>query len=283
MNTSATIQQCILESRQQGLPALEAEWLLLNTLGKTPNERAWLRAHGGDAILDSQSELYHALCQRRTAGEPLGYIMGQRGFYGVDLHIDARVLDPRPDTETLVDWALDLLKTMGPAPRVADLGTGSGAIALAIQHHCPQATVLGLDASADALAVAQGNARRLNLPVQFTQGHWCAPLGPGWDLVVSNPPYIADNDPHLPALRHEPRQALTSGVDGLDDLRHIVAHAPGCLAPGGWLLLEHGFDQGQAVHQLLLAQGFSLVQSRQDLGGHVRCTGGQWLAQANAG
>lgn len=265
------------------LERFETEHLLLFALGRAPSDIAWLRAHDDEPITPHVLAQWQRLCQCRADGVPLAYLIGERGFFGLTLQVDARVLDPRPDTETLVDWALDLLKTMGPAPRVADLGTGSGAIALAIQHHCPQATVLGLDASADALAVAQGNARRLNLPVQFTQGHWCAPLGPGWDLVVSNPPYIADNDPHLPALRHEPRQALTSGVDGLDDLRHIVAHAPGCLAPGGWLLLEHGFDQGQAVHQLLLAQGFSLVQSRQDLGGHVRCTGGQWLAQANAG
>jgi release factor glutamine methyltransferase len=277
------VKDLLVSGREAGLSPLDSELLVLHALQQPTTRRAWLRAHDTDTVTVATQLRFDATCAQRAAGIPIAYLTGQKGFYGLDLHIDARVLDPRPDTETLVDWALDLLKTMAPTPRVADLGTGSGAIALALQHHCAQATVLGLDASADALAVAQGNARRLNLPVQFTQGHWCAPLGPGWDLLVSNPPYIADNDPHLPALRHEPRQALTSGVDGLDDLRHIVAHAPGCLAPGGWLLLEHGFDQGQAVHQLLLAQGFSLVQSRQDLGGHVRCTGGQWLPQTNAG
>ncbi len=282
MHTPLSVEQCLLEARRFGLTPLEAEAILLKILGKPLEDRAWLRAHGGDALAHSQRQAYQAHCKRRTNGEPLAYITGQRGFFGLDLHVDARVLDPRPDTETLVEWALDVLATLAQ-PRAADLGTGSGAIALAIQHHCPHATVWGVDASADALVVAQANALRLNLPVHFTHGSWCAPLGTGWDLVVSNPPYIAENDPHLPALRHEPKQALISGLDGLDDLRHIVAHTPYCLAPGGWLLLEHGFDQGQAVHQLLLNQGFDQVQSRQDLGGHVRCTGGQWPIQAKAG
>jgi release factor glutamine methyltransferase len=210
-------------------------------------------------------------------GEPLAYIIGHRGFYGLELAVDPRVLDPRPDTETLVDWALDVLGNL-KAPKVADLGTGSGAVALAIQHQRPDAVVAAVDASADALAVAQANAERLQLPITCLLGHWLDPLPDGeQDLIVSNPPYIAEGDPHLPALRHEPTMALTSGPDGLDAIRHIIAGAPRALRPGGWLLLEHGYDQGDAVAALLHARGFSDVAHRRDLGNHVRCTGGRWL------
>ena len=201
--------------------------------------------------------------------------------------MDARVLDPRPDTETLVDWALDVLRPV-PSPQVADLGTGSGAIALALQHHRPDARVLAVDASAPALAVAQSNAQRLNLPVVFACGSWLAPLAThaaprGMHLIATNPPYIAEGDPHLSALRHEPLEALTSGSDGLDDIRHIVSHAPPHLCSGGWLLLEHGHDQAQAVQNLLRTRGFEAVQSRNDLAGITRCTGGIWRGQPNAG
>jgi release factor glutamine methyltransferase len=192
--------------------------------------------------------------------------------------VDARVLDPRPDTETLVEWALATL----PAPhapntpswRILDLGTGSGAVALALQHARPDAQVWAVDASEDALAVASANAQRLNLPVQFVHSHWMDAVAGPFELIVSNPPYVAEHDPHLAALTHEPLQALTSGVDGLDDIRQIIAQAPSRLAPGGWLLLEHGWDQAQAVQQLLREAGFGLVRSHQDLSGVDRCTGG---------
>ncbi len=223
------------------------------------------------------------MCGLRADGVPVSYLTGTKEFYGLELCVDSRVLDPRPDTEALVDWAQDLLQPMTSAPCVADLGTGSGAIALALQHSCPKAKVLGVDFSADALIVAKANATRLNLPVQFVQAHWCTGLGTGWDLLVSNPPYIAEKDSHLPALSHEPQQALTSGPDGLDDIRLIVASAPDCLVPGGWLLLEHGYDQADAVQKLMVRNGFLQVQSRQDLGGHQRCTGGQWPGPPNAG
>ncbi|GAD23242.1 peptide chain release factor N(5)-glutamine methyltransferase, partial [Acidovorax sp. MR-S7] len=209
---------------------------------------------------------------RRMAGEPVAYLTGTKEFYGLPLQVDARVLDPRPDTETLVDWALALA---APAARMADLGTGSGAIALALQSQRPQAQVLAVDASADALAVARANARRLGLPVRFVQGHWLDGIAGPFDLIVSNPPYIPATDPHLAALTHEPLSALASGDDGLQDIRAIAAQAPSRLAPGGWLLLEHGWDQAEAVQALLRAAGFGQVHSRHDLAGMARCTGGQ--------
>eukprot|EP01041_Mallomonas_annulata_P017538 gene17538-36059_t len=222
---------------------------------------------------------YIHLTRRRAAGTPLAYLTGQREFYGLTLQVDARVLDPRPDTETLVDWALEVLQPQ-PGARVVDLGTGSGAIALALKHSCPSLQVQAVDYSPGALAVAQGNAERLQLQVAFHQGSWLAGIDGPLDAIVSNPPYIREDDEHLPALRHEPRQALTAGADGLDDIRTIVAQAPAHLRPGGWLLLEHGYDQADAVQALLAAQGFAQVQSRNDLAGIARCTGGQWpLAQ----
>lgn len=168
---------------------------------------------------------------------------------------------------------------MAAKPRVLDLGTGSGAIALAIAHMQPAAQVTALDASADALAVASANAQRLGLSVQFLHSNWlrALPADARFELIVSNPPYIRNNDPHLPALRHEPLQALTSGSDGLDDIRHIVREAPAHLMRGGWLLFEHGWDQAEAVQQLMREAGFAHVQSRRDLGEQWRCTGGCWL------
>jgi len=185
------------------------------------------------------------------------------------------VLDPRPDTETLVDWALEVLQPWH-APRVADLGTGSGAIALALQHQRPDALVLAVDASPDALAVAQANARRLGLPVHFVRSHWLAGVAGPFEAIVSNPPYIRSDDPHLAALTHEPLSALASGADGLEDIRSLIAQAPARLVPGGWLLLEHGWDQAQAVQTLLREAGWEQVQGREDLAGIVRCSGARW-------
>jgi release factor glutamine methyltransferase len=187
---------------------------------------------------------------------------------------------PRPDTETLVDWALELLGTELAAagrPQVLDLGTGSGAIALAIKHRCPRADLTAIDTSLDALAVAESNARALGLSIALLPGHWWTPVaGRRFELVVSNPPYIAGDDHHLDALRHEPLQALTPGGDGLDSLREIVAGASAHLHDGCWLLLEHGHDQAGAVQALLAAAGLQDVSTRRDLGGNDRCTGGRW-------
>ena len=260
-----------------GINALDADRLLLSVLRRSASERTWLRVHGSEAVSANTTTRYLALCQRRLDGVPLAYLTGERGFYGLTLHVDSRVLDPRPDTETLVDWALDVLQSQA-APRVADLGTGSGAVALAIQHQRPDAVVWAVDASTQALEVAQANAVRLGLTVQFTQGNWLSPPPDQLQhLIVSNPPYIPENDPHMAALRHEPRQALTSGHDGLDDIRIIIEQAPACLRNGAWLLLEHGYDQASAVQALFTQRGFVHVESRKDLGGHVRCTGGQWV------
>ena len=273
------IQQAIAAACSAlGLERLDAQLLLLHALGRPQNDRAWLLAHDSDA-LDPDTEMrYINLTRRRAAGTPLAYLTGQREFYGLPLQVDARVLDPRPDTETLVDWALELLP---PSASVIDLGTGSGAIALALKHTRPDVRVSAVDASADALAVARANAQRLGLAVEFTQGNWLTGLGQRYDLIVSNPPYIAADDPHLEQLGHEPQMALASGTDGLDAIRAIVAQAPAHLKSGGWLLLEHGWDQAAVVRTLLAQAGFSDVQSRQDLAGIERCSGGRYAgAQA---
>ncbi len=255
-----------------GLERLDAQLLLLHALGRPQDDRAWLLAHDTD-VLDPDTEMrYIQLTRRRAAGMPLAYLTGRREFYGLELLVDPRVLDPRPDTETLVDWALELLP---PAGSVIDLGTGSGAIALAIQSQRPDARVSAVDASADALAVAQANAQRLGLQVAFSAGNWLEGQVQRHDLIVANPPYIAEDDPHLDQLGHEPRMALSSGPDGLEAIRTIVAQAPACLVPGGWLLLEHGWEQAPAVRALLAQAGFATVQSRRDLAGIERCSGGQ--------
>lgn len=278
MNTP-TLAQALQQAHTLGLARIDAQMLLLHALGRPDAGRAWLLAHDTDPLAPAQHACFTDLCRRRAAGEPVAYLTGTKEFYGLQLQVDARVLDPRPDTETLVDWALEVLAPLA-APRVADLGTGSGAIALALQSQRPTARLLAVDASAGALAVAQANAERLGLPVQFQQAHWLAGVNGGalFDLIVSNPPYIAAADPHLAALTHEPLMALASGADGLDDIRAIVAQAPAHLAPGGWLLLEHGWDQADAVRALLTAHGFAEVQSRDDLAGIARCSGAKLAA-----
>lgn len=270
----STLQMALLGAQKHGIDKLDARMLLLHALGKNPLDAAWLLAHGQDALKPVQAAAFGTACTRRRAGEPVAYITGQREFFGLTLHVDARVLDPRPDTETLVEWALELLVGKS-APQVIDLGTGSGAIALALQKARPDAQVTAVDNSTDALTVAQANAARLALPVAFVHSGWLAQVAGRFDVVVSNPPYITDADPHLPALAFEPRSALTAGPDGLDDIRQIIAQAPAHLRPQGWLLLEHGYDQATAVAALLEQAGFKQVQSRPDLAGIARCTGGQ--------
>ncbi|PTT18071.1 peptide chain release factor N(5)-glutamine methyltransferase [Acidovorax sp. HMWF029] len=276
MNSATpTLAQALAQAHTLGLARIDAQLLLLHTLARPDAGRAWLLAHDTDAMDEAAHGQFIALCQRRLAGEPVAYLTGRKEFYGLPLQVDARVLDPRPDTETLVDWALEVVTPL-TSPRLLDLGTGSGAIALALQSQRTDAQVLAVDASADALAVAQANARRLGLQVQFQPANWLAGVEGVFDAIVSNPPYIASADPHLAALTHEPLQALASGTDGLDDIRTIVAQAPNHLRPGGWLLLEHGYDQAPAVQALLSSQGFVQVQSRNDLAGIARCSGGLW-------
>lgn len=274
MNTP-TLAQALAQAHTLGLARIDAQLLLLHTVGRAGSDRAWLLAHDTDAMDEAKHTQFIALCQRRAAGEPVAYLTGRKEFYGLPLQVDARVLDPRPDTETLVDWALEVIAPLA-SPRVVDLGTGSGAIALALQSQRTDAQVLAVDASTDALAVARSNAERLGLPVEFQPANWLTGVEGPFDAIVSNPPYIPSADPHLAALTHEPLQALASGADGLEDIRTIMAQAPAHLRPGGWLLLEHGYNQAKAVQALLQAAGFVQVQSRNDLADIARCTGGQW-------
>ncbi len=277
-----TVQEALLRAQKHGIAKVDARMLLLHTLGKRTSDMAWLVSNDNNPINTLQADAYGEVCARRRAGEPVAYIVGHKEFYGLRLAVDKRVLDPRGDTETLVEWALALLAeptaVRNKPACVLDLGTGSGAIALAIQSKRPSAQVHATDASPDALAVARANASALKLPVQFHQGSWLdAAPDQQFDLIVSNPPYIAAADPHLAALTHEPLQALASGADGLEDIRQIMTQAPAHLRAGGWLLLEHGYDQAAAVRALLEQHGFSQVESRKDLAGVQRCSGGQWL------
>jgi release factor glutamine methyltransferase len=270
------VADLLAQARAAGVDRLDAQLLLARLLGQP---RTWLLAHDDATLAPAQLDAWNRQLARRAAGEPLAYLLGEKEFRGLLLQVDANVLVPRPETEVLVDWAVELLD--GPLrdrspQRVADLGTGSGAIAIAVSHACPGAQVSATDASAAALGVASANAQRLGMRVSFAAGSWWdAVVGARFDLVLSNPPYVAAGDPHLAALRHEPLAALTSGGDGLDALRHIIDGAPDHLAPGGWLLVEHGYDQANAVHALLRAHGFSAIATRADLAGQPRCTGGR--------
>lgn len=254
----------------------EAELLLLHVLGR---ERGWLFAHATDLLDPATAEAFSALLQRRIAGEPVAYLLGRRGFWTLDLAVSPATLIPRPETERLVELALERLPEGMPL-RIADLGTGSGAIALALASERPLAQIVATDMSADALAVAAGNARQHGLAnVAFRQGSWHAPLAEErFDLIASNPPYIASDDPHLAQgdLRFEPATALASGHDGLDDIRLIIAGAPAHLQPGGWLLMEHGWDQGEAIRALLEGAGFVEVETALDLEQRDRVSMGRW-------
>lgn len=268
MNIGAALAQ----ARALGLERLDAQLLLAHTLQQP---RAWLIAHDDAALTPVQQQAFAAACRRRADGEPMAYLLGEREFHGLMLQVGPAVLVPRPDTETLVDWALELLAGI-EAPQVTDLGTGSGAIALALKHRYPTAQVCAVELSAAALEVAQANAVRLGLTLEVVQGSWWQPLqGRHFHLVVSNPPYVAGHDPHLDALRHEPALALTPGGDGLSALAQIVREAPAHLHADGWLLLEHGYDQQEAVQQLLTEAGFVAVSTRADLAGRPRCSGGR--------
>jgi release factor glutamine methyltransferase len=281
-----TVGDLLARARALGVARLDAQVLLTHFTGLSRSQlitRAELPVDPGVA---------HSLTQalvRRADGVPLAYLTGWREFFGVRLQVGPAVLDPRADTEVLVDWALQVLLRLhaGHAPSgdplaVVDLGTGSGAIALALAAEvaggrAPAAAITATDRADDALATAAANAERLGLPLRLRAGAWWTAVGEArFDLAVSNPPYIRNDDPHLPALRHEPRHALVSGDDGLDDLRALVTGAPDHLRAGGWLLLEHGHDQGEAVACLLRDRGFDEIQHRHDLAGHCRCTGGRW-------
>jgi len=260
-----------------GLPEaearIEAQTLLRHALGEV--SRAWLIAHQHDLLQTAQIEQFQALLNRRLAGEPVAYILGHREFYGLDFIVSPDVLIPRPDTETLVEAALQHIPQQQPC-RVLDLGTGSGALAIAIASQRPDAEVTAVDSAGAALAMARANAEKSQTPnVHLLQSDWFAGLGnETFDVIVSNPPYIAESDTHLAQgdLRFEPANALVSGKDGLDSIRHIVGAAPRHMNAGGWLLLEHGYDQAQAVAELMKCGGFTQIESRPDLAGVLRVT-----------
>lgn len=265
----------LLRAARARIDAREAELLLAHILTCAPG---WLYAHG-DAPIDAQAaERFEALLARREAGEPVAYLTGRRGFWTLDLVVTPDTLIPRAETERLVELALTRIPS-DAAARIADLGTGSGAIALAIACERPRARVVATDRSDAALGVARRNAQGSGLGnVEFRAGDWFAALAwERFDLIASNPPYVSEGDPHLLQgdLRHEPSAALVAGVDGLDDLRRIVRGAPAHLAPGGWLLLEHGHAQGEVVRVLLTAAGFIEIQTARDLEDRDRITMGR--------
>jgi release factor glutamine methyltransferase len=270
--TAPQIKSLLLDAR---LPRLEVRMLLEHVLDKP---RAWLLAHDTDALSPQTAAAYEALAQRRLAGEPMAYLIGRREFMGHLFRVTPDVLIPRPDTEVLVETALQCIDGI-TGPMVLDLGTGSGAIAVSIALARRDARVMASDVSAAALAVAAANAWDLAAAVRFVEGSWyeAVPPGEGFDLIVSNPPYVASDDPHLDQgdLRFEPRGALTDGADGLDDLARIVRGANAHLKPGGALWMEHGWDQAAQVRDMLRQGGFEDVQSRQDLAGIERISGGR--------
>ncbi len=220
---------------------------------------------------------FASLATRRAQGEPVAYLIGEKEFYGRSFAVSPAVLVPRPETELLVELALARLRPL-PAPRVLDLGTGSGCIAVTLALECPAASLLAVERSADALAVARANAQRLGARVEFALGDWYENVGGGFDAIVANPPYVAAADPHLQALQQEPQHALVAGGDGLADLRRIVAGAPAHLHPGGWLAVEHGHDQAAGVRRLFALAGFVAIETHRDLAGVERVCAGTLAA-----
>ncbi|HSH71791.1 MAG TPA: peptide chain release factor N(5)-glutamine methyltransferase [Methylophilaceae bacterium] len=257
---------------------IEAQLLFTTALNV---DRAWLIAHESDALLANIHAPFEAMLNRRLNGEPLAYILGHREFYGLTLKVTTATLIPRPDTETLVEAALAKIPT-NAACSILDLGTGTGAIALAVAKHRPLSTVTAVDTSSAALDVAKENALTLNISnMRFVLSNWLAELsGSKFDVIVSNPPYIEDKDVHLKQgdLRFEPLTALTSGSDGLDDIRQIIQTAPRHLNPGGWLMLEHGYNQAELVTSLLKNAGFIEIESKADIAGIARVTTGYFSA-----
>lgn len=271
----ATVLLALAQAKALGVDRLDAQLLVAHVLGRS---REWVIAHDDAAIHSEAAERLESLLSRRAAGEPLAYLLGRREFHGLMLCVTPDVLVPRPETELLVDWALELLRELA-APRLIDLGTGSGAIALAIKRGCPRAEVHATDLSEAALTVARANGQALGLEVHWHAGCWWqASPGGSFDLAVSNPPYVAAADPHLHGLRHEPAMALTPAGDrgdGMADVERITSSAAEQLRLAAWLLVEHGVVQGPAVRARFDAAGFLSVQTRSDLAGRPRVTGGR--------
>ena len=276
---SPTIKELLAEATallDSDSPRLDAEVLLADVLQQP---RSHLLAWPEKRLTAAQHAAFRQLLERRRNGEPVAYLTGEREFWSLPLEVTTDTLIPRPETETLVALALERIPADTPQ-LVVDLGTGSGAIALAIASERPRCTIIATERNPAALAVAEENARRLGImTVSFRSGHWCEPLGElQADLIVSNPPYIAAADPHLTQgdVQHEPRSALAAGPDGMDDLTAIATCASRHLKPGGWLLMEHGFDQGESTRQLLEDQGFSQVLDYKDNASLARVISGSW-------
>ena len=260
-----TVFQAIADSR---IDPREARLLLAEVCGFS---QASLAASPDQEIPFEVENAFFEFAQRRINGEPVAYILGSKEFYGLDLSVNSSVLIPRPETELLVDLALERKPVS-----MLDLGTGSGAIALAVKFNRPETRVVAVEADLAALMTAQRNAAKLNLEIDFRHGRWFQPLaGERFELIVANPPYVASGDPHLPAIRFEPRSALVSGPDGLDAIREIVKQVGVFLCPGAWLLLEHGMGQDGAVRALLAAAGLESVATWPDLAGIARISGGK--------
>ena len=272
-----SVAALLIQARQLGVERLDAQLMLSALLRQT---RAWLIAHDDAELTVAQAARYAQWLHRRAANEPLAYLLGEKEFYGLRLEIGPAVLVPRPETELLVDWALELLVSAWPGvamPKVVDLGCGSGAVGLAVKHHHPNAVVAAVDASAPALDTTQRNADALGLAIHVHQGNWWAAVpAQRFHLALSNPPYIAAGDAHLAALQHEPQCALVAADSGLADLHALIDGASGGLESRGWLLLEHGHTQAAAVRLRLQHAGFDAVQTRLDAAGHGRCSGGRW-------
>lgn len=280
MNIEQALGQLAADfSTHSDSPRLDAELLLCRVLDRP---RSYLYTWPERELNSEQQAQLESLAERRRRGEPIAHILGEREFWSLPLKISSATLIPRPETELLVETALAHIQPGHPAT-IADLGTGSGAIALALASERPLSRIVAVEQSPEALAIAQANARQLGLDnIVFRHGSWFAPLnGQRFDLILSNPPYLREDDPHLQQgdVRHEPRTALVSGADGLDDLRTIIRQAPAHLLPGGWLILEHGYDQGAAVAALLQAAGFSEVAELKDLQGHDRVGIGRWMPE----
>lgn len=280
--SAPTVHTC-LQAAQAALwatsrsPLLDAELLLSHALGR---ERSFLHAHPETVLTEPQHQRYGMLLERRAQGEPLAYILGVKEFWSLPLRVTPDVLIPRPETELLVELALARI-SRHEVVELADLGTGSGAIAIAVAHERPNTKVIATDSSHAALAIAAGNAQRLGLTnIQFLAGNWFLPLRGRFHLIVSNPPYVDAGDPHLQdrTLRLEPREALISAAGGLRDLRLITYGAADFLYPGGWLIVEHGYDQATCVHALFERRGLEAIETRRDLAGHERATLGRCKA-----
>ncbi|TKI05591.1 peptide chain release factor N(5)-glutamine methyltransferase [Martelella alba] len=258
-------------------PKRDAEILLRLVTGR---ERTWLLAHDDACLTLEQQTRLAGLLDRRRAGEPIAYLTGEREFWSLNLNVSPATLIPRPDTECLVEQVLSLV--LDAETDVLDLGTGTGAIALALASERPGWRVTGVDLHPDAVALARENARRLGLErVRFETGDWFSRLqGKRYGLIVSNPPYIDGDDPHLSQgdVRYEPRSALVADMSGLADLQCIVKGAGEHLLAGGWLAVEHGWRQGKPVRSLLSRAGFRRIETRYDYGGNERVTLGQWMA-----